>query len=374
MTDHRIPLARPWLGDAERAALNEVLDSGILSRGDCLRRFEAAMADLTGMRGGVGVNSGTVGLQIAMEAFGIGHSDEVITPAFTFVGTVNAIVRAQARPVLVDVEPDTLNLDPKSIRDAITSRTRAILVVHLFGRPARMDDIMAVAREHELIVIEDACEAIGARQAGQTAGGMADAGVFGFYPNKPVAAGEGGLIVADDVDVLLRCRQLRNQGLDTDTGTRHDTLPGMSARLSELHAAIALAQLERLEQSLDIRQQLAGRYMAQMNGHERIELPPLPAAEDRIAWFTFPIRIRQAERSTRDLLIEQMARAGIQCGIYFEPVHQLPFHRDRHDGRPLPVSEDAGARNMALPLYPGLKETDIDRVCDTLKGLLEETI
>lgn len=366
MSDERIPLARPWLGDEEAQALREVIDSGILSRGRRLEAFEAGMARLTGSAGGVGVNSGTIGLQIAMEALGIGPGDEVITPAFTFVGTVNAIARAGATPVLVDVDEQTLNIDPSAARAAVNERTRAILIVHLFGRPAPMDELLALAREHGLLVIEDACEAIGARYRDRAVGGLGDAGVFGFYPNKPVATGEGGMIVGNDPDFLTRCRQLRNQGNDTVTATRHAALPGFSARLSELHAALGSVQLERLEQSLARRQALAERYRQNLGDHPALQLLPQAAEHETIAWFTFPLRLRGKTRADRDRLIASLVADGIDCGIYFEPVHRLPYHDRRHDGRPLPVSESAGDRSFALPLYPGIEDEQIKFICQLL--------
>jgi perosamine synthetase len=370
MTDRRIPLARPWLGPEEIEALREVIDSGILSRGRQLEAFEDGMARLTGTSGGVGVNSGTIGLQIAMEALGIGPGDEVIAPAFTFVGTINAIARTGAKPVLVDVEEDTLNMDPERAREAIGPKTRAIMVVHLFGRPAGMDELLAMSREHELFLIEDACEAIGATYRQRPAGGLGDAGVFGFYPNKPVATGEGGMIVGRDPGFLNRCRQLRNQGIDTVTGTRHAGLPGFSARLSELHAAIGKVQLTRLEESLARRAEVAGRYRQNLQSHPGLQLLPPAAQHETIAWFTFPLRLRGKTRADRDRLIATLAAEGIDCGIYFEPVHRLPFHENHHSGRPLPVSEDAGDRNIALPLYPGLEDAQIDRACRTLIAAL----
>lgn len=370
MTEPRIPLARPWLDDAESEALKTVLESGVLSRGRALERFEQGMAELTGSRWGVGVNSGTSGLQIALEALGIGPGDEVITPAFTFVGSVNAIERCGARAVLVDVDPDTLNMDPAAVAEAIGARTRALLVVHLFGRPADMDGLLDLAHRHDLRVVEDACEAIGARHRERVVGGLGDAGVFGFYPNKPVATGEGGMIVGRDPEVLTRCRQLRNQGVDPASGTRHDTLPGLSARLSELHAALGRVQLERLDESLRRRAAVADHYRRRLAGEAGVRLPLPARPHESMAWFTYPLRLVEGGRAERDRLIAELSARGIECGVYFEPVHRLPFHSGRHDGRPLPASESAGERSIALPLYPQLDGASIDRVCDALISLL----
>lgn len=369
--DKRIPLARPAIGPEELRALAEVLESGILSRGQCLKAFEAGMAGLAGTAGGVGVNSGTMGLQIALEALDIGAGDEVITAAYTFVGTVNAIAHTGARPVLVDVEPDTLNIDPKAVADAISPKTRAVIVVHLFGRPAAIDDIVKFTRPAGIAVIEDACEAIGARYRGRPVGGLGDAGVFGFYPNKPIATGEGGMIVASDPGFLAGCRRLRNQGIDPDTGTRETGRPGHSARMSELHAALGRVQLDRLEASLARREALAARYLDRLGDHANLLLPPPAEPDARIAWFTFPLRLTGADRDQRDRVVRTMDEGGIECGTYFEPVYRLPFHNRHYLGEPLLVSEQASGQSLALPLYPGMSEDDIDRVCQSLIDVLE---
>jgi len=364
MSQPKIPLARPWLGEAELEALREVLNSGVLSRGAALSGFETDFAALTDCRGAVGVNSGTAALQIALEALGIGPDDEVITVSYTFIGTLNSIARCGAKPVLVDIDPVTLNIDPARLAEAITPRSRAILVVHLFGRPAPMGPILALAREHRLAVVEDACEAIGALWQGQPVGGLGDAGCFGFYPNKPVATGEGGMITLNDPDLLTACRQLRNQGLDPVSGSRHATRPGLSARLSELHAAVGRVQLQRLEPSVAARTAVAEHYLAQLANIDALELPAPGAAGDRLSWFTFPIRVRDPDR--RDRLRQELANAGVETGLYFEPAHRLgPYaaSRLRHS---LPVTESIARRCLALPLYPELLRTDIDRVCTAL--------
>ena len=368
MTVKRIPLARPWLGHEEIDVLERVMRSGVLSRGDALKAFEADTAACAGTRFAVGVNSGTSALQIALEAFDIGPGDEVITVSYTFIGTLNAIARAGATPVLVDIDPETLNIDPSRLVEAITERTRAVLVVHLFGRPAPMEAILAHTRPRGIRVIEDACEAIGARAQGLPVGGLADAGTFGFYPNKPVATGEGGMITLNDADALTRCRQLRNQGLDPISNSRHPSLPGLSARLSELHAAVGCAQLARIDESLAARTRVAGRYLERLKDLDALELPSEITPGDSMSWFTFPIRTR--DRSARDAVRTQLSRAGIDTGIYFEPAHGLPPYDRETPRHPLPVTEDIGSRCLALPLYPTLAEADQDRVCSALREAL----
>lgn len=365
-----IPLALPETGAEELAALQAVLKSGQLSRGPQLPAFEQAMARLTECQGAVGVNSGTMGLQIAMEAMGIGPGDEVIAPAYTFVGSINAIARVGASAVLVDIEPDSLNIDPNAVARAITPRTKAIMVVHLFGRPANMRALTTLARQHQLKIIEDACEAIGALSQGRPTGGLGDAGVFGFYPNKPVATGEGGMITANDPEFLRRCRQLRNQGNDTDSATRHEGLPGHSARLSELHAALGVVQLTRLQASLEKRTRVAHCYLQRLAERSELQLPPPAPAGDTLAWFTFPLRIRDIGINQRDRIMAAIQTAGVACGTYFEPVHWLAYHRGRHQEHPMPITEDIGQRCLALPLFPGMSESQVARACDALLNAL----
>lgn len=365
----RIPLARPALGPEEIDALASVVGSRRLSRGTQLEEFEAAMARLAGAAGGVGVNSGTVGLQFALQALGIGAGDEVITVSFTFVGTVNAIVHTGANAVLVDVDPDTSNIDPRALADAVTSRTRAVVVVHLFGRPAPMDAVLAVARLHGLVVVEDACEAAGSLLGTRPVGGLADAGVFGFYANKAIATGEGGMIVANDEAVLTRCRQLRNQGHDTVTDTRDRSAAGFSARLSELHAALGNVQLTRLGRSLALREAVADAYAKRLGGDPRIEVPAPAAPGDRIAWFTYPVRLGAG--ADRDRVLETLRAHGIECGRYFEPVHRLPFHRGKHRCLPLPVTDDIGTRSIGLPLFPEMTSQQVEQVCVELAKALD---
>ncbi len=365
-----IPLARPQVGRAELDALDRVLDSRRLSVGAELLAFEAGMAALVGRGGAVGVNSGTAGLSIALEALGIGAGDEVITAGYTFVGTLNAIRRVGAIPRLVDIDAHTLNLDPGLLEAAIGPRVRAIMVVHLFGRPAPMDAINGIAQRHGLAVIEDACEALGSLYRGRAVGGLGSVGVFGFYPNKPVAAGEGGMIVADDDDVLLRCRQLRNQGYDPLSDSWHPALPGHSARLSELHAAVGNVQLTRLDASLNARACVADLYRERMQGQSRLELPAPAERDERIAWFTWPLRIRGIDAPARDRLLADLAAQGIGCGAYFRPPHWLPAHADTPGADSLPVTDDSGRRSVGLPLYVGMGAGEVDRVATTLEALL----
>lgn len=368
---NEIPMARPELGPAEQAAVNRVLASGRLSVGPELAAFEQGCADLAGARGAVGVNSGTTALQLILEALDIGPGDEVITVSHTFVGTVTAIIQAGARPILVEVEPGSRNMDSAAVDAAVGPRTRAIMPVHLFGRPADMSAILKVADRHGLAVIEDACEAIGSRHREQPAGTLGKAGVFAFYPNKPVAAGEGGMIVSRDTALLDRCRRLRNQGRDPETG-EWDSRPGHSVRLSELHAAVGRVQLERLDNDLDRRAAVARTYADALASVAGVETPPPADRGDRIAWFTYPVRLPGHDARSRDAVIAGLKQEGIASSDYFEPVHCLPPNRDRFQGLSLPLTEALGREGLALPLYPSMNSDTVARVCRALARQLED--
>lgn len=366
-----IPLACPDYDQSEAESLLRVLHSRRWSVGPALLGFEQALAALAGRQYGVGVNSGTMALQIALEALRIGPGDEVIVPAYTFVGPVNAILAAGAAPVLVDVDAQTLNIDPASVAAAIGPRTRAIMPVHLFGRPLAMQPLLALAERHGLKLVEDACEAAGAADAQGPVGGHGEFACFAFYPNKSVAVGEGGMLVCDDPALALRARQLRNQGIDPSSGRAIEDRPGHSARLSEWHAAIGQVQLQRLPDSLRQRQALAAMYQARLADDPRLQLPAPAEAGQRLAWFTWPIRLVPELAERRDALIQSLRAAGIGCNTYFTPVHQLPFHRGRHRQLALPVSEDIGRRCLAVPLHGQMGEREVDRVCGALRRWLD---
>lgn len=358
-----IPLALPEFDQAEEQALRDVLQSRRWSVGPQIEAFESEIAAHAACRGAVGVNSGTTALTLAMQALGIGPGDEVIVPAFTFVGSVNAVLAAGAAAVLVDVDAGTLQIDAAEVEKAIGPRTRAVMAVHLYGRAADLAALSTLTRSRGLHLIEDACEALGATDQGRPVGALGDVGAYAFYPNKSVAAGEGGVVLAHDEEVLRRCRQLRNQGFDPGSGTWHAALPGISARLSEWHAAIARAQLARLEASMARRWRVAETYAAHFADDPRIACSVPVRSTERIAWFTYPVRLRADLAAHRDAVIDGLRAQGIGCNTYFTPVHHLPFHRGRHRCLPTPVTDDVGRRCLALPLHGGLTDDDVARVC-----------
>jgi perosamine synthetase len=363
----RIPLSSPDISEADIEAVIAVLRSPRLSLGPVAEQFEAAMAETASVQHAVAVSSGTAGLHLCIRAMDIGEGDEVIVPSFTFIAAANAIRYERAIPVFVDIDPGTLNLDPQKIEQAITPKTRAILVVHTFGVPAEMAAILEIAQRRGLVVIEDACEAIGAEYRERKAGSMGHAGVFAFYPNKQITSGEGGVVVTQDEALARRIRALRNQGrYEGDDWLQHSEL-GYNYRISDINCALGLAQLSRLEEILQARERVASTYHQRLAQCEGLVLPPRALAAGRISWFVSVLRVTNAEREkvTRDL-----AAAGIASGRYFAPIHQQPSYVAWRRSACLPVTEAEAARTLALPFFNRLSLGEIDKVCDALGRLL----
>ena len=368
----KIPLAAPDVGPVERRVVLDVLESSELSLGPQLLEFERAIARYVGVRHAVGVNSGTSGLQLIVRALGIGPGDEVITTPFSFIASANCIVVEGARPVFVDVDPDTYNLDVAGIARAITPRTKAILGVDVFGRCADWERIEALARTHSLAVIEDSCEAIGAESRGRMAGAFGDAGCFGFYPNKQMTTGEGGMILTNRDDLAAMCRSLRNQGREDGDGWLLHARLGFNYRISDINCALGLAQLSRLEDMLARRSAVAELYRKRLAGLEGV-IPPPPVAAGRLSWFVYVVRLADRyDRAERDRVLQGLRAAGIGCSNYFPPIHLQPFYADRFGYRAgdFPVTERISARTVALPFFNALTALQVDEVVDCLERQL----
>jgi perosamine synthetase len=369
----RIPLSSPDITESEIQAVTSVLRTPRLSLGPKLEEFENSVACYTGAAHAIAVNSGTSGLHLCVRALGIGEGDEVIVPSFSFVAVANAVRYERAVPVFVDADAQTLNLDPEQVEAAITPKTRAILVVHTFGCPADLSSIFSVARRHRLLVVEDACEAIGAEYEGRKVGPLGDAGVFAFYPNKQITTGEGGMIVTQNSELAALIRALRNQGR-SQPGERfeHGEL-GYNYRLSEINCALGIEQMKRLESILKRRDWVAREYHRRLSGNPGLKLPPLHVPGRRISWFVYVVRLgaRFTERQ-RDWVWREMASRGIGCGRYFAPIHLQPIYRNASGNRlNLPNTEWSAARSLALPFFNNLKEMEIDEVCQTLQELMQ---
>jgi perosamine synthetase len=365
--DDEIPLARPVLGDAEEQAVIEVLRSGQLSLGPRVPAFEQAFAARLGVAHACAVSSGTAGLHLALRAVGVGDGDEVITSPFSFVASANAPLYERAKPVFADIDPRTLNLDPQAAAAAITSRTTALLPVHIFGYPADLPAFEALG----LPIVEDACEALGAVHGdGIAVGARGHPAAFGFYANKQLTTGEGGMVTTGDAAVKARIDSERNQGRARDMGWwDHDRL-GCNYRLSDIACAIGGAQLQRLDAMLAGRARAAAAYREALAGIEGLELPCEDSDGDRRGWFVFVVQLpREADR---DATIRALRERGVQSKPYLPAIHLMSYYRETfgHREGEFPVCEDVAARSVALPFFPELSDGQVERVAAALRLVL----
>ncbi len=362
-----IPMSSPDITQAEISAINDVLRSPHLSGGPQIARFERAVAAYCHARYGVGVNSGTSGLHLAVIAAGIGPGDEVIMPSFSFIASANAVLYERGTPVFVDIDPRTGNIDPSAIEAALTGRTKAIMPVHAFGQPADMDPILAIARRQRLAVIEDACEAIGAEYKGQRVGALGDVGVFAFYPNKQMTTGEGGLIVTNNEPWDALFRSLRNQGREGDNGWLYHARLGYNYRLDELSAALGLAQFGRIEDLLAKRERVAAWYNDRLAAIPGLARPYIAPTTTRMSWFVYVVRCIDGLR--RNDLMAYLEGHGIPSRPYFAPIHLQPVYQERFGWSrgDLPQTEKAGDTFLALPFSGVMSEAQVDYVCQHLQ-------
>ena len=370
-----IPLSQPDITELEINAVLDVLHTPTLSIGPRVEEFERACAKLTERRHAVAVSSGTAGLHCAMLAAGVAEGHEVITTPFSFVASANCILYVDAKPVFVDIDPKTLNMDVTKVAAAITPRTKGIVAVEAFGHPGGMTEVEQIARQHELVLIEDACEGFGGRFANRPIGSFGRAGVFGFYPNKQITTGEGGMIVTDDDTFADACRALRNQGREGMSWLAHQRL-GYNYRLAELNAALGVAQMHRLDEILAKRRRIAQIYIERLMTNRYLILPTLED-DTHVSWFVFVVRLNDLfEPGDRDQIMLQLRAEGIGCNNYFPPIHLQPYVAEKYGFKPgdFPVCEYVAARTLALPFFGNMTEWQVMRVCDTLDKVLEKTL
>jgi perosamine synthetase len=360
-----VPLARPDIGPRELELVTQVLTSDVLAIGPFTERFEAGIAGLAGRGFGVACSSGTAGLHMAVRALEIGGGDEVITSPFSFVASANCLLYERAIPRFVDIEEDSLGVDPDLVAEATTGKTRAVLPVHVFGRPCRIHPIVAHARGAGLAIIEDSCEGLGSSLDGRPLGSFGDIAVFAFYPNKQITTGEGGIAVTDDPVLADVMRSLRNQGRDTDgTWLRHVRL-GYNYRLDELSAAVGVAQIERLAELRSGRARVAAAYERGLGDRDWVRLPKAGPGES-VDWFVYVIRLDPS--IDRDALMVRLAALGVPSRPYFSPLHLQPFYRAQFGYKPgdFPVTERVAASTLALPFSSLHTDDDIAFVCEAL--------
>jgi perosamine synthetase len=372
----RIPLSAPDISEADIEAVVSVLRTPRLSIGPKMEEFEAAVANYIGVPCAVALSSGTAGLHLGLAALGIGEGDEVILPSFTFIAVANAVLYRRAIPIFADIDPRTLNVTAESVARALTPRTRAIIVVHTFGCPVDLDPILRVAARHGVRVIEDACEALGAEYRGRRAGGLGDFGVFGFYPNKPITTGEGGMLVTGDPQLAETIRALRNQGRRPTDGWLDHSLLGYNYRLSEINCALGLSQMSRIGSILARRESRAACYTEHLRGVTELTLPVFETAGGRVCWFVFVVRLAaNFTREDRDRVIAGMASEGIGCGSYFAPIHRQPLYSAYADrGDALTVTDEVASQTLALPFFNRLTDGEIAEVSAALREAIDAVV
>ncbi len=373
MSRKPVPLSGPDITEQEIEAVASVLRGGRLSIGPRIEAFEAAVAARAGRKHGIGVNSGTSGLHLCVRALGISDGDEVVTTPFSFIATTNCILFERAKPVFVDIDEASYNMDPGALAAAVTDRTKAILPVEAFGNTAHFDQYEAVARDRGLAMIEDCCEALGGSAGDRQAGSFGDCGVFAFYPNKQITTGEGGVIVTDDDSLAELCRSMRNQGRDSAAWLSHARL-GFNYRLSDINAAIGEVQMTRLDEILKRRQQAAKLYDQALGEIDGIHLPPMND-RDRASWFVYVIRLSDDfSRIDRNTVMAELKAEGIGCNPYFVPIHTQPFITDLLGTREgdFPVTERVSARTIALPFFSGLTAQQVETVAQALRKAISD--
>jgi perosamine synthetase len=364
-----VPLSQPYFGQEEIDAVVAVLKSDRLALGPVTAEFEQRFADAIGVKYAIAVNSGTSGLHLAVRGLGIQPGDEVITTPFSFIASSNCVLFEGGKVVFVDADEETFNIDPRLIEAAVTPATKALLPVHVFGHSADMDPIMDIAQRHQLAVLEDACESILARYKGRTVGTFGRAAVYGFYPNKQITTGEGGMIVTNDDDMYHYCLSARNQGRATDMQWLTHVRLGYNYRISEMTAALGVEQMKKLPEILRIRHEKALRYMELLREVEEVRIPKGWESPDH-SWFVFAVRVPER---LRDPLLDALNARGVQSKAYFSPcIHLQEFYMRDFGYREgmYPVAERLSRETIILPFFTGISDEQMIYVRDTLKSVL----
>src|SRR3989338_6452481 len=367
------PIARPLISKTGERVVLGVLRSGCLSLGPKLEEFEYKFKKMVGTKYACAVSSGTAGLHLTMIAAGIGPGDEVITSPFSFIASSNAVLYVGAKPVFTDIDPVTYNMDPSKIEEKITPKTKAILVVHIFGQSAAMSPIIKIAKKHKLKIIEDACESILATYKGKNVGTFGESAVFAFYPNKQMTTGEGGMLVTNDQKIYKLCSSLRNQGRAENMQWLDHQYLGYNYRMDEMSAALGLAQLTRLDYMIRQRSIISGLYNKYFSKYSDLIQVPQVARNNTHTWFVYVIRIK-TPKIKRDNLIGLLAKQGISTKPYLPSIHLFSFYKDKFGFKKgdFPVSESVSDSSLALPFYIGLKEPDIKYIANKVIKTIQD--
>lgn len=371
----KIPLSKPDITNLEKKAVAEVLETSYLSLGPKLQEFEKKMAEFAGVKYAVAVNSGTSGLHLIVRALGIGKGDEVITTPFSFIASTNCILFEGAKPVFVDIDEKTFNIDVAKIEEKITDKTKAILAVDVFSQPADWNELKRIAKKHKLYLIEDSAEALGSEYKGKKCGSFGDAAIFAFYPNKQITTGEGGVILTDNKKVYELCKSMVNQGrrVKDDKWLEHIML-GYNYRLDEMSCALGIVQLKRIKDILNKRKKVAELYNKKLKDVKGLEVPYVKPG-NKLSWFVYVVKLSERfSGKKRDGIIAEMAKKGIQCSNYFQPIHMQPLYKNLFGYKEgnFPITENVSKRTLALPFFNDLTEKDINFVVEALKKLMQK--
>ncbi len=368
-----IPLASPDLGEEEKKAVMEVLDSSILSIGPKVEAFEKQIADYSQRKYAVAVNSGTSALDLIGRSLGIGPGDKYITTSFSFITTANILLYMGAIPVFADIEKDTFNIDPQSIEELARKdpNIKGIITVDVFGHPCAWDEINQIANKYNLTIIEDSCEALGSEYKGRRCGSYGEAGAFAFYPNKQITTGEGGVIVTDNEDIYIKSRSMRNQGRGEGGSWLDHVRLGFNYRLNEISSAMGIEQLKKINQFIEKRQRVANNYQKLLSKIDGVHPPEVKDYVTQMSWFVYVITLD--EKIPRDKVLNALKKRGIGSRNYFSPIHLQPFYERQFGFKSglLPITEDIGSRSIALPFYNNLIEDDQNYIAESLKQIIE---
>ena len=369
-TPRQIGLSAPWLDEREEELAVEVLRSGRLSLGPTIDRFEEAFAAAVGAPYAAAVSSGTAGLHLLCVAAGIQEGDEVITSPYSFVASANCAIYEGATPVFADIDSRTLNLDPSAVEAAITSRTRAIVGVDIFGYPSELEELQAICERHGIVLIDDACEALGAAYKSRPVGAQGQDAVFAFYPNKQITTGEGGVVTTWSEETWRLLKSLRNQGRADGGGWLDHARLGFNYRIDDIRAAIGLGQLEKLERILSHRQAVALRYNELLAGIEGLGLPCADDEDHRRSWFVYVVAL--PEGADREAVIVALESRGVQTARYLPCIHLQSYMRERYGFQEgvCPVAEGISRRTLALPFHARLDAGDQELVAEALRAAL----
>ncbi len=374
----QVPLSSPDIIEKDIKAVVGVMKTRYLSIGPKVVEFEKRMGSFTGTKYAVAVNSGTSALHLIIRGIGIGEGDVVIATPFSFIASSNCILFERGRPLFVDIDEQTLNLDPDKTDEQLgkmsqeeLDKVKAMIVVDAFGQPADWDRFTEIARRYNLLLIEDSAEALGSEYKGRKCGSFGEAGVFAFYPNKQITTCEGGVLVTDNEELARLARSMRNQGRgESGEWLDHERL-GYNYRMDELSAALGCSQMERIEEILDKREKVAGMYGEKLVEVEEVQVPFIAPYVSKMSWFVYVIRLERG--MDRNKVIKYLNEEGIQCKPYFTPIHLQPFYRKMFGYKEgdFPVTEDVAGRTIALPFFNNLKEEQIDYVVEKLKEAIE---